>query len=99
MYLMKKNSNIIHLANGVMGYVRSLNGHDFTEWWNKVKDRIDWKESSNILCEYVPHRFDIWFDPEKFNWKDATKELMANCQNYKHIWEKDYLVWKLQQKD
>jgi len=66
----------------------------FKIWWNPKK--FDWKWS-NYLTVYCSKYFSMWWNPEKFNLeKELTLfYLQKHCKNYKHIWKKDYIKWKL----
>ena len=55
------SSNLIKLTPSVMGYVSSFTNQKFEEWWLSVKDKIDWRDSSKLLADYVPQFFDIWY--------------------------------------
>ena len=46
------------------------------------------------LCTKHTHEFDEWWDPEKYNWKDASEELARFC--YEHFdkwWNEDKFNW------
>lgn len=39
------------------------------------------------------------WDPKKFDWDEKNNVdvnyLLKKCKKYKHIWWKDYVIWKL----
>ena len=50
---------------------------------------------SRYLCEYFSRYFDIWWDPDKFNWKEASHYLCYYCRNYfDDWWDPDKFDWE-----
>jgi len=64
----------------------------FNIWWNA--DKFNWKDDSDYLCKYCHKYFNIWWNADKFNWY-YSGNLRLYCQDYKYIWSKGYIKWKL----
>jgi|TARA_Y100000310_G_scaffold314641_1_gene364211 hypothetical protein len=63
-------------------------------WWDS--DRYNWDEYTFLLIECCSKDFNIWYN-EKFKWKDGCYlYLNRHCKEYKYIWIKDYIIWKLE---
>lgn len=66
------------------------------EFKNWDPNRFDWKKESWTLAWSCYDYTDTWWDPNRFNW-EYYKYLIDCCYRFKHIWEDDYIIWKLQQ--
>lgn len=51
-------------------------------------------ESCQCITCLIETKFKNW-NPEKYNWSNS-KTLFNYCKEYKHIWHKDYVIWKLE---
>ena len=40
-------------------------------------------------------QFELWYHPDIFNWTIGYQCLKKNCQEFKHLWETDSIIWKL----
>ena len=68
-----------------------VNRENFICWWEKHKDNMDvlWYD---FLCQYYSEYFEIWYNSDKFDWKNDVYLLEIYCQNYKDIWEKIFYI-------
>ena len=48
----------------------------------------------DIICMCCYPSFNLWFDPDKFNWK-YSEYLIAYCDKHKYVWWEDYLIRKI----
>ena len=73
--------------------IQSLDEKEFKEWWKENKNNFNWNYSYRI-CVFCYKHFKIWYDPDKFDWVDSPF-LKKYCQDYKYLWEKDYLFYNM----
>lgn len=66
-------------------------------WWDSEK--FAWFLWTWALIMNCSKDFKIWWDPDRFNWEFENNllNLKKYCSKHKHIWEPDYLIWKLKQ--
>lgn len=72
----------------------------FRLWWPYKKLIKKWIELENleIMCEAYGQFIKTWWNPKKVKWdRKGIHALFKHCSQFKHIWEKDYIIWKLQQ--
>lgn len=66
----------------------------FEWWWNRSK--FDWANCGKYLCEELSDKFHDWWNEDLFNWTDHIQYLKDHCDEYKEIWQADYVMFKLE---
>ena len=83
----------------IVKHLRNLKGKrkiEFQKFWSQYKKYYIETSVQHTLLTHCIEFIEIWWDPDKFIWF-LYNHLLFICGNqYKHIWEKDYLMWKLQ---
>jgi len=64
-------------------------------WWDE--NNFNWEYCTTYLCRHCSKYFHIWWNSDKFDWEDI-KYLEKYCLDYKHIWRKDYIKYKILKK-
>lgn len=80
---------------------------DFNIWWKPLYFRHNYFSVSKLI-EYCPDHFEKWWQKDMFDLIHLEKPfyieerkmsfeniLKVKFKNYKHIWEPDYIIWKL----
>jgi len=68
--------------------------YEFELWWKHIESEFNWSWDSQLLIFNCKQHFEIWWDPEKFNWGNKWL-LEEHCQRFEHIWKIDYVMKKL----
>ena len=57
---------------------------------------VDIGKSSHLLCEYAPSQaFDVWWDPDEFNWERDSTFLIDNFSDrFDDWWDPERFNWK-----
>lgn len=73
----------------------------FRLWWPLINMKmLKYFELDDLetMCEGLGEFIDIWWDSNKIDLdKSGVRALFKHCSQFKDVWEKDYIVWKLQQ--
>ena len=88
------------MTNWTVHNIMHLNKSEFSEWWNGLDNNQKYAiyyNYDNTLYNYALDKFEIWYDVELVIETCLWYEIKHYCSKYKYIWEKDYLVYKLQQ--
>jgi len=63
---------------------------NFEQLWDP--EQFNWKNSF-LLCEYVPHRFDLWWDDEHFDWQSSASIARHCSDELDKWWNEDNFDW------
>jgi len=70
------------------------NERKFKNWWKKKKPYFNWFMNSGTIAFHCHKHFKIWYNANRFNW--AFKSGLEHyCQNFEHIWKRDYVIRQL----
>lgn len=58
----------------------------FPEWFDKEFSRT--RLGQHLCAIWTPEYFDLWFDPEKYDFNLDTDVLMTYCSDHKEKWKK-----------
>ena len=72
--------------------IKKYNQEEFKNWWNTID--VDYCEMRlEYLCKYCNNNFEIWWDPDKFNWL-WFHYICKYCSKYFLIWwDPDEFNW------
>ena len=52
-------------------------------WWLV---EMNHQFNPQFICEQFPHKIDVWFNVNWFNWRDGSWALCQFCHNSFHVW-------------
>ena len=62
---------------------------------HNLTDQTWSKELSAYLCEEHVREFDKWWDPDRYNWEDASTELAQYCHmHFEKWWDPEKFNWE-----
>ena len=82
------------------GYLVRELSHRFDTWWNE--DKFPWGTMfcnvpvEHMLVKYCSKYLPVWYSSEGFHLSEAICNLLkTECGDFKELWAKDYLLYRL----
>ena len=79
--------------------IKNYSTKTFEKWWNRIED----KDRMHIckwyffqLCHSHNKKMLIWYNPKYIKQQGQWRCVIKYCKRFLDLWEKDYLIWKLQ---
>jgi hypothetical protein len=77
-----------------LGYIASCSTIPLSKWWNKLKHSKELMNSSSLFLSRDKNEFDLWWDPQAFNWTAYSGELIKLYNHrFDDWWDPNKFNW------